>query len=416
MTANVTPSSLALQLSNVKAEHRTQLLEALIAAHVVAPKARSADESLFFAVITLRDTPSSAPDELKRLLAVIQSIPELAIFRGSRQRGPCGAWTVDMYFLIRWLLTRAQLAEPDTAISDLERYLSTESLELVENLAFDGVNVPAIASVREFEIVPWQTLPTTETKWRIGRESLFGRLSPTAAIRRRWQVPRLGLQSWYEGAEPAAYSFDPMQDVLRCVTATIGAAIRLTHWWFEPPEWAPWAVTQSRFDGGDMNLAPAATLTNEVLPQLCACADGFAALDEPKRQHLRVTLDRLNRSLLSWPRSVDAAIDLGIALESLYAPRKMSEATAYAVRTRAAKFLGGTADERHATLEQIRDVYDLRSCAVHAGRFDGDGAKKKWRDAMVVEAAIRRGQELAGRSLVKAIVEGEPDWEAFDLL
>ena len=400
----------------MKAEHRTQLLEALIAALSVAPKARSADEGLFFAVITLRDVPGMALDELQRLLAVIQSIPELAIFGGTRQCGPCGAWTVDMYFLIRWLLSRAQLVGPDTATSDLERYLSTESLDLVETLAFDGLDVPAVASVRDFEIVPWQALPTTDTKWRIGRDSLFGRLPPTAAIRRRWQVPRLGLQSSYEGGEPAAYSFDPMQDVLRCVTATIGAAIRLTHWWFEPPEWAPWAVTQSRFVGDDMNLAPAATLTNEVLPQLCACADGFAALDEPKRQHLRVTLDRLNRSLLSWPRSVDAAIDLGIALESLYAPRKMSEATAYAVRTRAAKFLGGTADERHATLEQIRDVYDLRSCAVHAGRFDGDGAKKKWRDAMVVEAAIRRGQELAGRSLVKAIVEGEPDWEAFDLL
>lgn len=399
----------------MKEEHRTQLLEALVAADAVAPKARSADEALFFAVVTLRDFPEAAFPELRQLLEVIQKPPELEIFNGARQCGPCNALTVDVYFLVRWLLSRAQQVGPDTAVSDLGRYLSTESLELVETLVFDGVEVPAAVQVGDFEITPWQALPMTETKWRIGRDALFGRLPPRAAIRRSWHVPRIQLRPWEQWNGPTAYSFDPMQDALRCVTATMGAAVRLTHWWFEPPEWAPWAVMPSQFLGDTTNFGPAMTLTDDWLPELCACTRQLSALEESQRQRLRVPMDRLNRSLLAGIRFVDAAIELGIALESLYAPRKLAEATAYAVRTRAARFLGGTEEQRRATLEQVKDVYDLRSCAVHAGRFDGDGAKKKWRDPSAVRKAIEDGQKVAGRSIVEVILNGEPDWERFDL-
>jgi hypothetical protein len=60
-------------------------------------------------------------------------------------------------------------------------------------------------------------------------------------------------------------------------------------------------------------------------------------------------------------------------------------------------------------------VYDLRSRAVHAGRFDAEGAPKKWRDDALVRKVLENGQRLVGRSLVKVIQEGEPNWEEFDI-
>jgi hypothetical protein len=113
-------------------------------------------------------------------------------------------------------------------------------------------------------------------------------------------------------------------------------------------------------------------------------------------------------------RGVNQAINLGIALESLYAPTKLSEGISFGVRTRAARFLGGSFEERNKTVKTLRDVYDLRSRAVHSGRFDADN-NKKWRDYSKVSETLEEGQRLICRSLVKIIQENEPDWEKFDI-
>jgi len=183
----------------------------------------------------------------------------------------------------------------------------------------------------------------------------------------------------------------------------------------EPPDWAPWAVTRSRF-GVDATGYPWSTGLDDttIVSQVQQCAQHFLQLDESQRLRLRVPLDRLNRSYLASLRSVDMAIELGIALESIYAPTKLSEGIALAVRTRAARFLGGSLDDRKATVIALKDVYDLRSRAVHAGRFDGEGGNK-WRDASRVRTTLENGQRLVGRSLVKVIMEGESDWEEFDI-
>jgi hypothetical protein len=114
-------------------------------------------------------------------------------------------------------------------------------------------------------------------------------------------------------------------------------------------------------------------------------------------------------------RSVDSAIELGVAIEALYAPSKLSEGIGFAVRTRAAKFLGGSLEERKNTLAVIRDVYDLRSLAVHAGRFDAEHASRKWRDEATVRLALTQGQRLVAESLMRVLEQGEPVWEDLDI-
>jgi hypothetical protein len=156
-------------------------------------------------------------------------------------------------------------------------------------------------------------------------------------------------------------------------------------------------------------------LTKASAEEVSACLKLFFELETNQRQRLRVPIDRLNKSHVLGIRSVDAAIELGIALESLFAPTKLSEGISYTVRTRAARFLGGSQSERHQISNTLKDAYDLRSRAVHSGRFDGDQAPKKWKDESRVRSVLENGQRIVGRSLVKAILEGEPNWEEFDL-
>jgi hypothetical protein len=66
-------------------EDRTRLVLALSRALLVAPKARSVEEGLFFQIIALRDSPESALNELRELLEVVRSIPILDLFNHAYQ-------------------------------------------------------------------------------------------------------------------------------------------------------------------------------------------------------------------------------------------------------------------------------------------------------------------------------------------
>jgi hypothetical protein len=388
---------------------------ALESALLVAAKARSADHALFFQIPLVGDgnSPGTAIKELRELFNVISATTALEFFSHADQCALGYIEKVNFRFLALWLISRAQHVGAEQAVNDLMRYLETETIEVTETLAVDGFSVEHKIELGEYQVIPWNDVPMTDTKWQIMSRSLFGGKIPTSVIVRRHKVQRRHVRPWDSPAPYLPSSIEPALDILRCVTVVANAGFRLLHYWFEPEEWAPWAVSCSNFGVDTTTMFWKPNLSEALVPQLLETASHFRNLDESTQLRLRVPLDRLNRSYLAGMRSLDKAIELGIALESLYAPTKLSEGIAYAVRTRAARFLGGSLEERHRTVKLLKDVYDLRSRAVHAGRFDV--GSKKWLDETHVRAVLESGQSLVGRSLVKVIKEGEPNWEEFDI-
>lgn len=401
--------------TRLTATEEATLIAALEGALLVAAKARSVDHGLFFQLTALRDAPDSALRELRELLSVVQATPALEFFNHYYQCALGNEEHVDFRFLVQWLISRGQQVGAKQTVNDVDRYLDSETIEVTENLAIDGFGVERNIELGEYELVVWNDVAMTDTKWYFAVRELFGGEIPTAAVIQRHKIQRVHVRSWDRPAPNGSLSIEPALDVLRCVTAVAGAGFRLLHYWLEPQEWAPWAISRSTFGVDSRTILFPMELSEAMVPQLRESVSHLRILDESSRLRLRVPLDRLNRSYLAGLRSVDKAIEIGIALESLYAPTKLSEGIAFAVRTRAARFLGGSLEERRGTVTTLRDVYDLRSRAVHAGRFDAEGAPKKWRDDARVSKVLEDGQRLVGRSLVKVIQEGEPNWEEFDI-
>lgn len=391
------------------------LIAALECAVSVAAKARSVDHALLFQIIALRDAPDSAPKEFRELLKVVEATPALEVFNHAYQCALGHRVPVGYRFLVQWLISRGQQVGSKQAVNDVARYLDSETIKVTAILAIDGFTVERNIKLDEYELIAWENVAMTDTKWQVAARGLFGGQPPTAAVIQQLEIPRVHVRPWDSPGPNVPLSIEPAFDILRCVTAVAGAGFRLLHYWLEPEQCAPWAVNLSSF-GVDSTTHSWPTVLGEAAgPQLCKTVSHLLSLDESKRLRLRVPLDRLNRSYLADIRSVDKAIELGIALESLYAPAKLSEGIAFAVRTRAARFLGGSLEERRRTAKTLRDVYDLRSRAVHAGRFDAEGSPKKWSDDANVREVLEEGQHVIGRSLVKVIQEGEPNWEEFDL-
>ncbi|MGL4576433.1 MAG: hypothetical protein ACRCV9_16735 [Burkholderiaceae bacterium] len=387
------------------------LTNSLEAAHAVAGKARSVERALFWQWIRLRDVPEEAPAEFRQLLSVLKEIPDLEFFDNADQYMFHSRMRIDRRFLVLWLLSRAQATSVQTALADLARYLNTQELEILEILHVDGIDPTDALQVGELTVVPWHTIPNEEVKWELISRRDFSFWHPTAAIMRRHTIPRCHLRAWDAYPPYKPVDIQPMLDMLRCCTAVLGAGFRLMHRTLAADASVPWVPEISGFGIDGSAWSPSVPVDAENWGRVSVCFERFAALADSAKERFRIPLDRLNSSVLKGFRTVDAAIELGIALESLYGPIAENEKIAKTIRNRAKAALGTSAKHKGELGTLVTQVYDLRSRAVHTGRFDADEAgAASWADHGVVRSTLEAGQRLVGQTLEKFILSGEPDW------
>lgn len=120
-------------------------------------------------------------------------------------------------------------------------------------------------------------------------------------------------------------------------------------------------------------------------------------------QKLRVPIDRWRKSKMDGD-PVDAFINLGTALESLYLnDAGNSGELRFRLAIRAAWHLGSGRVERSSLFDDFKKIYDRRSKAVHTGNL----AKNERTPEFVANA-----QELCLRAIVKIIEDGDfPTWD-----
>ena len=127
--------------------------------------------------------------------------------------------------------------------------------------------------------------------------------------------------------------------------------------------------------------------------------------------------DKLQIPITRWIKSktrqplVDTFIDLGIALESLYLDPGTGEQQSFRLRLRAALFLRETVNEREAVIKDIREIYGLRSKAVHEGAVN---------DSEATHSLKEKAEELCRESIINTVsysqVNGEfPQWSRLEL-
>jgi len=117
---------------------------------------------------------------------------------------------------------------------------------------------------------------------------------------------------------------------------------------------------------------------------------------------LRVPIQRWRRSKAA-KNGVDLAIDLRIALESLFLDEDNNAELSFRLALRAAWYLGAEEDERAKIFEAIRDAYKIGSKAVHTGEgYDGK-----------IPVTLVAAQDTCRMSILRRISEGgkPPNWK-----
>jgi hypothetical protein len=231
---------------------------------------------------------------------------------------------------------------------------------------------------------------------------------PTVFVEKRTFFPREHLP---RGEKPRHVVPDPpdeLADVPLLITALGPAAPLILGSWDEAEDWVP-----DLHRGGYASLPDASwlgeyphTVASDVseLPDLHS---HWLKTTQKSRQHLRIPLSRLN-SAKRHVDVVESAIDLGIAMEALFLADRGPDRgeLGFTLRLRAARFLGTSAQSRRDIAKQFRDLYELRSRAVHIGKLNRPAS-----DYRKITDLLGQGCARIAEAIRRIIKEGEPDWE-----
>lgn len=301
---------------------------------------------------------------------------DLKMFDNQAAVGPMGTGLNHYGGLTQWLVERTLQTNAATAIDDLERYITNPSYRWVALIAIAGIIVK-----RDFqlELAPGLTLAGLDelrNHWRRNRlweqvEAFDYFLKPGAVLVHTIAQPRLHLATT-QGYKPPTldemFALDiPWQDAILCASLIGPCGPAVAGIWRSPGEEVPIYTASSggmRY-GIEIGQRPRdfseadAQVARDILTK-------FNALQASEKSRLRIPLRRLN-SALRRHNLTDIAIDLGIALESIFADTESGGEFTYKIRVRAAHYLGTTSQARKDIYDLAGDLYGLRSKAAHTG-------------------------------------------------
>jgi hypothetical protein len=188
----------------------------------------------------------------------------------------------------------------------------------------------------------------------------------------------------------------------RMLLSLLGISTSFKMFWVHPKDPlmraganAGWLSGRERFDGSDVEVDAQAA---EEL------ASTYFRMDPTRRQALHVPLDRLDKASRG-DDFADRAIDLGIALEALLLHEVEGENQGelkFRLALRGALLGGNDVTERVEIQKSLGEVYNLRSIAVHKGKFKPTDKNRK---------TIAGGISLCKRLILKMIeAEGSVNW------
>jgi hypothetical protein len=293
------------------------------------------------------------------------------------------------------------------AIDSAKRFATSGESSIEVYAPVVGLRATEVIDLEEgFALIPWEQVPEGLAKntFSGNQDYYVGQFFlPRAAASSAFRISLPARQILFASNEEAAtlLSMAPNEvaqtsarvaDAVRCAVVLSGRTIVAVGSWSHFADPVAQMVGPSGYSWSheftDMSLLAAAHEPQSIDgPAFSAAFQNFLRLPESEQAALRIVLDRINVSLRR-ATLVDRAIDLGIALEAMMlhdsSQSKDRGELRYRTAIRGAAFVGGTREERARNFRIMREAYDIRSEAVHAGKLDEK--KKNRRDASPIIA------------------------------
>jgi Apea-like HEPN len=361
----------------------------------------------------LQDGTLRTPIELgiKLLEPLLRSEPKIHVFDGQMRAFVNGWGRVEIGELARSMITRALLTDSATTVSEVHNYLDDESFPVQQILFLGGISVEKSVNItNEIKLVPF-------------RDDLFhskliprhpfsekGSVSEISTLAIKYSThPRIHVEhgdATLNPIRPELWDFGSLEDLAYCASlfGPCGPGVIATS--ICPVNWIPCFGGPIGQCASPTELKSYKTLDEPEALTLGQVYRAFSALPNSAKKRIRVPIRRLNLAMRRrW--DVDAAIDLGIALEVLFTDAKpMDSSIGFLLRLRASRLLRASEPDRMSLAKLLSDLYKIRSSAAHTGELPQDTATLKTSETLAQSAAI------VAEAVRHFISNGEPDWNS----
>lgn len=357
-------------------------------------------------------------DEGAAFLREIREADTLQLFDGTLQTIGSSAAAVDRDQLANWMVERARIVRARQAVEEVDQYIRSDSFEAYQVMLLSGLPVDAEWDLGgEIQLVPPCAVPNQHLQAVWGRSLWSGLPTPelSSALIRPFHQQRVHLPQADTGEERPPYPQEwrvaqqALEDARLCLALvrTYGCGVQAIGSTTVAADDVPilngfaWSIHSYRTPRFEAPLISFEAQTARSLHE------DFLLLGSADQEHLRIPMQKLNECAASLDR-VQAAIDLRVALESLFLDDNVHGEQTYRLALRAAIFVGGNIEHRKETRKETKKAYSLCSRAVHTGRLSSrpaNGEVLKW------------GGNLVRKTLCRMIHDGngKPDWDAVEL-
>ncbi len=290
------------------------------------------------------------------LLSCIDATPEVQELYGHMLHTPgAGSRVFDHSTIAFWLLRGATTKGIAGAIHDLELFLEAPTFLSRQIFAIEGLKLSRSCVLDDgTSLLPWDQLPESPGKGRARLLAMDQFRSPSAALVREIVVRKQLIKPEEMGRVPAFKLPEDFQDIVSCASLMGPSGAAIASVWWEVPDWIPPEGSSISY-----SIERAKPQSNDWPDEAYTLFPGFykrfLSLDEDRKARLRVPLQRLNSAMRRWDK-VDAAIDSGIALQSLFIT-----SAGHKLLLRAARFLETTLERRKQVQALVLSLSQARA-------------------------------------------------------
>ena len=298
----------------------------------------------------------------------------------------------------------------------LREFVEGQHRGVLEVLALTGVTIEEEIELScGVSLIPFSSVPESQmSEWfsPAGTSALVDPMhnmfvpTPTAALVSSDEDSVELVEEWPDPSDDSAYSSKQklFWQISQCLTLIGPSSPTPVAQWSQlrSPEQVPMLGAGQ---GWGHSIQEAYPLATTVLPNgedIRKLVERYLDLDTTLRNKLAISIQRLNLALRRHD-VVDKAIELGVALEALLvADRDADAQVSYLLRVRGAWLGGGTLEERRERRKLLKQVYDLRSRAVHSGTLNRQQAGE----------ILHEGSVLCANLIHRVIEQGSmPSWD-----
>ncbi len=317
--------------------------------------------------------------------------------------------------LAMWFLWLANESGLDIANASLERFLTDESISILNTLWILGISVEApVDLVEGYKILPIEKMPDSREKDEFSKLGThqFGDITnqPKAAIVKEClvlktspnELAQLGTGSELLSTQKQLLDISLLLNSLPQISCT-------SHFQTAYPSNAPFGPFGGSSGGiysPDVPSRNNTICTLEHASQLCELIKVFSRKAASEQIRLHRILHRIAQAKKRM-QIEDKILDLSIALEMLLlGDNGNNDQLSLSFRLRGSWLLGSDASSRSELYKQFRDLYGYRCQVAHSGIL----CKGNAQEIQAVWRNFDSYASLAERVVQKVIRDGTPDW------